>query len=157
MACKILVAIDESKSSLKAIRYVAETMKCEVEITLLSILPDAIGACGLEGPSLIPLFKENRKAFCSIEDAKRENVQTFINQAKEALIMAGFSPENVKLKIRKKEKGIAQDIMKEARDGGYDSIVVGRRGLSGLKEFFMGSVSNKVVHSAGDMAVIVVD
>lgn len=71
--------------------------------------------------------------------------------------MAGFSPENVKLKIRKKEKGIAQDIMKEARDGGYDSIVVGRRGLSGLKEFFMGSVSNKVVHSAGDMAVIVVD
>ncbi|MDY0220626.1 MAG: universal stress protein [Desulfobacterium sp.] len=157
MACKILVAIDESKSSLKAIRYVAETMKCEMEITLLSILPDAIAACGLDGPSLIPLFKENREAFCSIEDAKRENVQTFINQAKEALVMAGFSPKNVKLKIRKKKKGIAQDIMKEARDGGYDTIVVGRRGLSGLKEFFMGSVSNKVVHSTDGMAVIVVD
>jgi len=157
MACKILVALDESKSSLKAIRYVAETMKCEMEITLLSVLPDATAACGLDSPSLVPLFKENREAFCSIEDTKREHVQTFINQAKEALVMAGFPPKNVKVKIHKKKKGIAQDIMKEAREGGYDTIVLGRRGLSGIKEFFMGSVSNKVVHSAEDMAVIVVD
>jgi len=157
MACKILVAVDESKSSLKAIRYVAETMKCEMEITLLSILPDATAACGLDSPSLVPLFKENREAFCSIEDAKREHVHTFINQARQALVMAGFSPKNVKLKMRKKKKGIAQDIMKEARDGGYDTIVIGRRGLSGIKEFLMGSVSNKVVHSAEEMAVIVVD
>ena len=157
MACKILVALDESKSSLKAIRYVAETMKCEMEITLLSVLPDATAACGLDSPSLVPLFKENREAFCSIEDAKREHVQTFINQARDALVMSGFSPKNVKVKIRKKKKGIAQDIMKEAKEGGYDTIVLGRRGLSGIKEFFMGSVSSKVVHSAEDMAVIVVD
>jgi len=71
--------------------------------------------------------------------------------------MAGFLPKNVKVKIRKKKKGIAQDIMKEARDGGYDTIVMGRRGLSGIKEFLMGSVSNKVVHAADGMAVIVVD
>ena len=157
MACKILLALDESKSSLKAIRYVVETMKCEMEITLLSILPDATAACGLDSPSLVPLFRENREAFCSIEDAKREHVQTFMNQARDALVAAGFSPKSVKVKIRKKKKGIAQDIMKEARDGGYDTIVVGRRGLSGIKEFFMGSVSNKVVHSASEMAVIVVD
>jgi nucleotide-binding universal stress UspA family protein len=157
MACKILVALDESKSSLKAIRYVAETMKCEMEITLLSILPDATAACGLDSPSLVPLFKENREAFCSIEDAKREHVQTFMDQARDALVMAGFSQKNVKVKIRKKKKGIAQDIMREAGDGGYDTIVVGRRGLSSIKEFLMGSVSNKVVHSAADMAVIVVD
>jgi nucleotide-binding universal stress UspA family protein len=157
MACKILVALDESKNSFKAIRYVAETMKCETEITLLSVLPDATAACGLDSPSLVPLFKENREAFCSIEDAKRDHVQTFMDQAKEALVTAGFSPKNVKAKIRKKKKGIAQDIMKEAREGAYDTIVIGRRGLSGIKEFFMGSVSNKVVHSASDMAVIVVD
>jgi len=52
-------------------------------------------------------------------------------------------------------KGIARDIVAEA-DSGYDTIVMGRRGLSGIKEFVMGSVSQKVLHSVKDVSIILV-
>ncbi len=157
MANKVLLAVDESKNSLKAIRYVASTMQCDSVVTLLSVLPDAAGACELDGPTLVPLFKENREAFCAIEDRKRDNLKEFMDKAREGLIKAGFSPGNVNVRIRKKKKGIARDILKEAHDGRYDTLVVGRKGVTGVKEFFMGSVSNKLLNMASDMTVIVVD
>ena len=43
------------------------------------------------------------------------------------------------------------------REGGYGTIVVGRRGLSKVYEFFMGRVSDKVLHLAKDMAVWIVE
>lgn len=157
MACKILIAVDESKNSLRAIKYVAETMQCGAAITLMSVVPDPAAACELEGPTLVPIFKENRDAFCAIEDTKRERLKDFVSRARDALIKAGFSKDNVNIKIRKKKKDVARDILKEAKDGKYDTIVVGRRGISGVKEFLFGSVSNKVLHLASDVAVIVVD
>lgn len=157
MANKILVAVDESKNALRAVRYVAESMKCETKITLLSILPDPTAACELDAPSLAPVFKESRQTFCALEDTKRERVQTFLNECREALIQAGFRPADVVVKMRKKKRGIARDILKEARDGGYDTIVVGRRGLSGVKDFLFGSVSNKILQMAEELAVVVID
>ena len=47
-------------------------------------------------------------------------------------------------------------IVEEAKKGSYGTIVVGRRGLSKVEEFFMGRVSNKVIHLAKEMAVWVI-
>jgi nucleotide-binding universal stress UspA family protein len=157
MARKILVAVDESKHSLRAVRYVAETMPCDAAVTLLSVVPDMAAACRLEGPSLVPIFKENREAFCSMEDSKRERIKEFMDQAKEGLAKAGFPGGNIRVKVRKKKKGVARDILAEAKEGKYDTIVVGRRGLSGVKEFFIGSVSQKVLQNASNLTVVVVD
>ncbi len=44
-------------------------------------------------------------------------------------------------------------IVEEAKRGGCGTIVMGRRGLSKVEEFFMGRVSNKVINLARDMAV----
>jgi nucleotide-binding universal stress UspA family protein len=157
MAKKILLAVDESKSSRKVFRYVIENMQPTAEITLLSILPDATAACGLDSPSLTPLFNANKRAFCSIEDTKKAIVKKFLKEAKDNLVKAGFPSRKLKTLLRKKRKGIARDILKEAETGGYDTIVVGRKGHTRVKDFFMGSVSNKIIHLASDKAVIVVD
>lgn len=157
MAKKILVAVDESNHSVRAVRYVADTMPCAATVTLLSVVPDMAAACRLEGPSLVPIFKENREAFCSMEDAKRERIKEFMDKAKDGLIKAGFLSENIRVRIRKKKKGTARDILAEAKEGKYDTVVVGRRGLSGVKEFFLGSVSQKVLQGASHMTVVVVD
>jgi nucleotide-binding universal stress UspA family protein len=50
---------------------------------------------------------------------------------------------------------VAGDILAEAQSG-YDTIVMGRRGLSGIAEFFIGSISQKVLHHAKDASVILV-
>ena len=157
MANKILVALDNSANSLKAVKYIANNQKPAAAVTMFSVLPDPTAACGLDGPSLIPIFKENIKTFCTIEEAKKSAVEGFMEEAKKTLVKAGFPSKNVAIRIRKKKVGIARDILKEAERGKYDTIVIGRRGLSGIKQFVFGSVSNKVVQLAKKVAVIVVD
>jgi hypothetical protein len=62
----------------------------------------------------------------------------------------------MKVKIHEREIGIARDIVREA-EGRYGCVVGGRRGLSEVLDFFMGRVSNKVVHMAEKQAVWVVN
>lgn len=157
MAKNILVAVDESKNSMKAVNYVAKSMHPTGKVTLFSVIPDPTAACGLDSPSLTPSFKKNRQAFCAIEDTKKDHVKAFMDQAKQALVNAGFASKDITTTIRKKKVGIARDILKEAQQGRYDTLVIGRRGLSGVKQFLFGSVSRKVVEQAKKVSVIVVD
>ncbi|MGW8323578.1 MAG: universal stress protein, partial [Thermodesulfobacteriota bacterium] len=50
----------------------------------------------------------------------------------------------------------AGTIVDQARRGGYGTIVVGRKGVTKVEEFFMGRVSSKVLQLAKNMAVWVV-
>ena len=157
MAKKILVAIDESKNSMKAVDYVAKAMEKTGTVTLFSVLPDATAACGLDSPSLTPLFKKSKQTFCAIEDRKKDSVKAFMEKAKKDLVEAGFPSKNIAVKIRKKKAGIARDILKEATQGKYTTLVIGRRGISAIKGFVLGSVSNKLVQIAKNVSVVVVD
>lgn len=47
----------------------------------------------------------------------------------------------------------ASEIIKQANKGGYDLVVIGSRGLSGMKEY-VGSVSHKVLHGS-DVPVLI--
>ncbi len=42
----------------------------------------------------------------------------------------------------------SEEIIREAKEGGYDLIVTGSRGLSAIKGYLMGSVSNRVTKHA---------
>jgi nucleotide-binding universal stress UspA family protein len=52
--------------------------------------------------------------------------------------------------------GVARDILELEASGGYDSIVLGRHGASAVEEFFMGSVSHKVLQHAKDVPLCMV-
>jgi nucleotide-binding universal stress UspA family protein len=111
--------------------------------------------CNINSPELTPYFWSQRNVFCSLEDKKKELIQAAADRAKDVLLKAGFKKEKIVVKVRAKKKGIARDIVEEA-ESGYDTIVMGRRGLSGIKEFVMGSVSQKVLHSAKDVSIVLV-
>ena len=83
-------------------------------------------------------------------------VNEALKQAKDVLVSAGFDKDRVRLKVQVKKRGIARDIIEEAHLG-YSIIVMGRRGLSGVKEFILGSVSQKVIHSVKDISVLIVN
>ena len=157
MAQNILVTIDESDNSLRAVNYVAKIIQPEDRVTLFSVLPSPTGACELEDPSLITLFDKNKAAFCAIEDRREETIKEFMKKAKKILIDSNARARNIKIKIIKQEINVAKDILKESQENKYDNIVMGRRGLSGIKEFFLGSVSQKVVQFAKDTAVTIVE
>lgn len=156
MGQRILVAFDDSENAMRAVEFIAESFTKEHKITLFSVIPDTAAICDMNSPSLTPYFISKQVTFCALEDQKKDSVNDALQNARELLLKAGFEEKNIAIKAQTKEKGIARDIINEAHSG-YDTIVLGRRGLSGIREFVLGSISQKVLHSARDMSVIVVD
>lgn len=156
MAQKVLVAMDDSENSMRAVDYVRKVFTKDNEITLFSVLLDTATICEMYSPELTPYFSSQQSAFCSLEAKKKELIETAIEKARESLLAAGFDEGNIHVKIEIKKKGVARDIIDESQKG-YDTLVIGRRGLSGLKEFLLGSVSQKVIHSVKDLSIILVN
>jgi nucleotide-binding universal stress UspA family protein len=156
MRKKILVAMDDSENALRAVRYVVETFNPGSQVTLFSVLPDTAVLCEMNSPELTAYFQSQQLVFCALEDQKKKLVEEALGRARDLLVAAGFAAEAVALKIQPKKKGIARDIVAEAQQG-YDLIVLGRRGMSGIKEFLLGSVSQKVLHSVQNISVLLVN
>jgi nucleotide-binding universal stress UspA family protein len=156
MEKKILIALDDSENSLRAVEFVTRSFTPDHEITLFSVLQDVTTLYEHYSPELTPYFLTQRDVFTSIDDKKRGLIQEAAEKAKDLLVKAGFEEKNIKVKIEEQKKGIARDIINEAGTG-YDAIVMGRRGLSGLTGFILGSVSQKVLHSVKNISVVVVD
>ncbi|MFZ5649576.1 MAG: universal stress protein [Bacillota bacterium] len=61
----------------------------------------------------------------------------------------------LKLQTRISRGDAATEICNEAREGRYDLIVIGSRGLGEIKGFLLGSVSGRVVRHAGCSVLII--
>ena len=156
MPQNILIAVDDSENAQRAVDFVAKSFSKDNQVTLLSVIIDTAAMCNMNSPELTPLFKTQQASFCVLEEKKRELVKQAVHKAKEALQAAGFAAEHIKIKVENKKHGVARDILTEAGKG-YDLVVLGRRGLSGIKDFFMGSVSSKVFQGAKELSVLIVN
>lgn len=156
MQKKILVALDDSENALRAVEFVSRTFTPDHEITLFSVLQDMTALYEHYSPELTPYFLTQRDAFTSLDGKKKDLIEESAEKANDLLLKAGFEEKNIILRIEEQKKGIARDIINEANSG-YDAIVMGRRGLSSITGFILGSVSQKVLHSAKNLSVVVVD
>jgi nucleotide-binding universal stress UspA family protein len=155
MEKRILVAMDESANALRAAQFVAQSFTPDHQVVLYHVVMDTPAVCNINSPELTPLFMQHQLSLCSIEEKKKELVGKAMTEAKRLLTQAGFPEKNINQRMEKRKKGIARDIIAEAKTG-YDAVVMGRRGLSGVAEFFIGSVSQKVLHGTKDLSVILV-
>jgi 2,4-dienoyl-CoA reductase (NADPH2) len=64
---------------------------------------------------------------------------------------------NLILKLLEPRRHVAADISEEIRRGGYGAIVMGKRGLSGIKRILLGSVSSGVLSRLEDQSLFLVD
>jgi len=80
-----------------------------------------------------------------------------INEAKRHLKEEGFSEEQISSEILTYQKSRAAAIVKKATKGGYDTIVLGRQGLTAVGEFKMGRVSRKILQFAYRSTVWIVN
>ena len=156
MAKKLLVAIDDSENAIRAVEFVANTFTADNRITLFNVVQDTATMCEMNSPELTPYFKSQQSSFCLLEEKKQELVNQAVERAREILIDAGFDENNITVKSELKKSGVARDIVKEAQSG-YNVIVMGRRGMSGIKDFILGSISQKVFGSAKNISVLFVN
>jgi len=144
----ILVAMDRSEGAMRAVDFVGDLMGgYDFKVTLLHVIRE--GEQLKSGPSYKPLPKEEMQT-------EEQKMRAVFDEAKRRLIDYGFKSDEVTSKVITGASSRAGAIVQEAEQGGYSPIVIGRRGLSKLQEFFMGSVSNKVIQLGIEQAVWVV-
>ncbi len=152
---KMLIAVDESDYAKKVVNYVASTVKPAANITLFSVLPTI--SSKLEKEFRNPLFSEKVVELKWMVSETKKKAELIIEECRTILLDAGFPDDTVEVKIQNKLVGIARDIIAEAEKGKYDTVVVGRRGLSATAAFVLGSVSNKIVQNIKNCTVWVVE
>ena len=131
---KILIAMDGSENATMGAAYAADMLsnRKDVFITLIHIQTDE-------------------------PDNDQQGINEMMDIARSLLIKAGIPKEAISVHISKKEVGIARDILREIAEGGYGTVVIGRRGISKAQQFLFGSVSNKILQNTGDYTVWVVE
>lgn len=157
MSQKILIALDGSEISSKIVEFAAKTVAENSVITLFSVVPNVDILCELDPPFIKGFAPKEYPDYCqAIQDGKRRILEETLETGKKIFLDAGFKAESMSTKIEIMKHDVALTILKEARTG-YDLIVLGRRGHSGLKKFFLGSVSQKVLQAVEDISILIVE
>jgi nucleotide-binding universal stress UspA family protein len=132
---KILVPVDFSEASRRALEHALQLGKlCAAQVELLHVwepphylTPDVM--LSVPGWSAVSVEEfSNREA--------RKAVQIFLEQADHA---------SLALTTRIDAGEPSATILRTAREGGYDLVVMGTHGHSRLHRFFLGSVAQRVV------------
>jgi len=133
---RILVPIDGSECAYHALDWALDIAeKYDSEIELLTVIPTV--AFTLVGPT---------------EEELLERAEKLLEETLDII-----KKEKLKLKVTTKilVGRPAEKIIETCIDEGFDLIVIGGRGLGRIKEFFLGSVSDRVADAAPCPVVII--
>lgn len=124
---KILVPVDGSEYSLKAVENACNLAKAQAPSTIILV------AAAVE----IPELSEGRY----IAEKMKAQAEVALAKGKEVSLKCGFTPEV----ILATGPSPAEEIVAVAKDQKADLIVIGSRGLAGKTSSFLGSTASKVV------------
>jgi nucleotide-binding universal stress UspA family protein len=155
-AKKILLAVDASPASMKAVDFVASLLGGQgYAVCIFHAIP-GLGAIHFDLSEVCSpeLSEADMSANCI--EAFKSKVARLFQDVKGRLTASGFESEKISEKIISGVRSRSDAIVKEAQDGGFGTIVVGRRGLSKVEAFFMGRVGHEVVYGGKKFTVWVV-
>ena len=158
MITRILVPVDGSEHSQRAVTFATElAVRFEASITFVHVLSRVLAREPLKEyvkqlrsapePNMIEIESVERTLARSGEE---EGVAA-LEQAKSIAEAAGV--QEVSTSLVDGDPG--RVIVAEAERGGHDLVVVGRRGVGGLKRLLLGSVSHRVASEATPTVVMV--
>lgn len=151
---RILVAVDGSDQSLQAVRYVGMVFSPrQTEVVLFNVsdkLPDLFDE--LKNNALYGAQMSRLQQWVS---KQRRSVSDFMEKATAVLLAAGFSEDAIRREVRQKKLDVERDIVEESCEG-YSAVVVGRTGMSRLKDVLLRSLAIRLVDKIRHLPVIVV-
>lgn len=156
---RILFAVDKSESTARIFDYVTNYLSLRnKDLLLLHVirrfeLPAVEGRLPGAGSRWMEWFEGVRR---EASECEREIMETLFRQRIRSFEETGGDASRIKTKIVQGASSRAGSVVAEAEQGGYGTIVIGRRGLSRVEEFLMGRVSGKVLQLAEGMAVLLV-
>ena len=146
---RLLIGFDGSVGAAHALKFAAGLVgpHPDFEFCLLHVLRDGSGG----RPDL-------RRTFIPEEQlpSVRANIMGRIEAARSHLAALGIAPERITTRFVSGAVSRAAEIAKCAEAENHGIIVLGRRGVSRVRDFFVGRVTNKVLHLARDRSVWIV-
>jgi nucleotide-binding universal stress UspA family protein len=148
---KVLICLDASENALRAVDHAGFMLAgSDCPVLLFHSLKDLRGfvprAIYADAPEIAALWQSKAG----------QQIAPIATKAEEILVQHGLSKKQISHRVVKGTRAIDQDILRTAHRGEFGTIVMGRRGLTGMQEFFMGSVSRKVLRQATGIAVWIV-
>jgi nucleotide-binding universal stress UspA family protein len=148
---KILVAIDRSSQSDAVFEAALEiAMEQGATLMLLYCLP-------VESPAIVPYANLYGEELIDFSQAIHEQLERQTKEAQQWLseYCQKATEREVATEWDWKVGDAGRWICEMAETWEADLIVIGRRGLRGLAEFFLGSVSNYVIHHSRCSVLVV--
>lgn len=145
MFTKILLASDGSDYALRAAQAAAELAKgLGASVTVLHVFTMPVMQMSVPGSPSVDMDPGAVSAYVEqVQDAVAKRTGKVLDDAGvpySALLEVGHP---------------AEAILRIAEDDGYDLIILGSRGLSAIRSFLLGSVSDKVSHHSHCPVLIV--
>lgn len=145
---KILLAYDGSEGARHAVDFVGRTLGgLDFKVCLMH----AMRGRENEHPAKQQLYSPRQY----VESARKQMTDE-LNAARNKLIDMGFKANQLSTRLVTGVASRAAAIAAEAQQKNYGTIVMGRRGLSRVREFFIGRVTNKVIHMARERTVWII-
>ncbi len=163
---KILVAVDASKDSMRAVNYVASIIEGQIDFTvcLLHVLgpvpPELSEFRGSEDPWMEEeLEKElENKRIRWIETSKKKALP-WLEKAKSIFEKARLPAKAIETEfwIDCSREGLMADLIEAGRARKCNTVVVGRKSFSWIKEIFQHHVADQLVRHAHNLTIWVVE
>ncbi len=145
---KILVCTDGSKYSQKALEEVSVIVKgCNVNEVVIIHVYEKFDSFPISVEGNIEQTEINR---LMMEEYKKKG-EKILSEA-----LKFIEGKKIKARTILKKGHPANTIISVAQEEGFDMIVIGSRGLGGLKKLFLGSVSNAIIQEVNNCSVLVV-
>ena len=140
---RILLAMDGSDQAFEAARYVNQLFAPnQINVVLFHVttkIPESFWDIE-EDPELML----SEAAPSASEYQQEKEIQELMERARQLFLDRGVPEDAVVAKIQQRQVGIARDIISESeRD--YQAVVLGRWGMSLLKDFLWGSIADKLL------------
>ena len=147
---RILVAIDGSEHAWRALDVAADVAKRHgAQLIVLHVVPYE------PMPAALRAFAEAEHISLAEEEGRDHYARTLGDQLTRAAEARARGKGLSEVVGRTVEGNPADQILAEAASEGVDMIVMGSRGLSDARAFFLGSVSHKVANHAACTCVTV--
>ncbi len=155
----ILIGVDASEESLKAVRYIAAIIEGQDRTVHLIHVVRALELL-TRTYDLFFTPDERLEGMRRVEQQQMEEVRAkmggFFEEAIDIFEHSGIKRKRVHHEIMTGSFSRAATLIEEARSRRCGTIVVGRRGLSRVEEFFLGRVSSKLLQMGYDKTVCIV-
>jgi nucleotide-binding universal stress UspA family protein len=157
---KVLIAVDDSEGSLKAVEHVARQFvgMSDLQITLFHVLLGEPPQFCDDGHLLTEEERKDRKMV--IEKwvtNQKTRLEPIFQKAIETLTRGGILHDQIVTKFTSESIDvIPQCILAETKAGGYQTLVIGRCSRSRTMHFLLGSIANQIVSAGEGLAVCVV-